>query len=264
MIKIATLVKKTSMPLVIHSDLALPGATQPFLRKVSLDLHQGDAMYDGNDRHYLSCGASALNVILSALRLADRPDPAAILDFGSGAGRVTRWLRAAFPLAVLDVCDLREDDVRFCRDTFQARTWVSGTLIGDLNAPDAYDLIWLGSVATHLSSEATERLLLKMLSWTRPCGLVVMSLHGRYAFQRQETREFCYIDDDRWQRIKAGYETAGFGYSDYDGQKGYGISLTRPSWIAALIERLPGARITALSERAWDGHHDVVAIQSLK
>src|SRR6516225_2011415 len=122
------------MPLIIHSDLALPQATQPFLSKVSLDLHDGDAMYAGNDRHYLSCGASALNVILSALSLAGQPDPAAILDFGSGAGRVTRWLRAAFPLAVLDTCDLREQDLRFCRDTFQARTWVSGNSIGDLNA----------------------------------------------------------------------------------------------------------------------------------
>jgi hypothetical protein len=251
------------MHLFIHSDLALPRATRPFLSKVSLDLDQGDAMYAGNDRHYLSCGASALNVILAALGLADRPDPATILDFGSGAGRVTRWLRAAFPLAVLDVCDLREQDVRFCRDTFQAQTWVSGSSIGDLSAPHAYDLIWLGSVVTHLSSEVTERLLPKMLSWTRSGGLVVMSLHGRYAFQRQEMGEFCYIDNGRWQRIKAGYETAGYGYSDYDGQKGYGISLTKPSWVAALIERLTGARMITLSEKAWDSHHDVVAIQSL-
>jgi hypothetical protein len=176
---------------------------------------------------------------------------------------VTRWLRATFPLAALDTCDLREQDLRFCQDAFQARTWASGTSIEDLQAPNKYDLIWLGSVATHLSSEGTERLLLKMLSWVSPRGLVVMSLHGRYAFQRQGSGHFRYIDDSGWERIKAGYETAGYGYSDYEGQKGYGISLTKPSWIASLVERLPSARMITFSERAWDDHHDVIAIQSI-
>jgi SAM-dependent methyltransferase len=251
------------MLLVIHPDLALPRQAEPFLSKVSLDLYEDDAMYGGNDRHYLSCGASALNVILSALRLADQPDPSAILDFGSGAGRVTRWLRSTFILAALDTCDLREQDLQFCRDTFQARTWVSGTSIEDLQAPDKYDLIWLGSVVTHLSSERTELLLRKMLSWLRPRGIVVMSLHGRYALQRQSSGEFRYIDDAGWGRIKVGYETVGFGYSDYEGQKAYGISLTKPSWMASLAERLPGARMIMFSEQAWDDHHDVVAIQSV-
>jgi hypothetical protein len=100
------------MPLVIHPDLRLPRATQPFLSKVRLDLQEGDAMYAGNDRHYLFCGASALNVILSALRLAELTDPAAVLDFGSGAGRVTRWLRATFLwlLSILAICVSRISD----------------------------------------------------------------------------------------------------------------------------------------------------------
>jgi len=55
-----------------------------------------------------------------------------------------------------------------------------------------------------------------------------MSLHGRYAFQRQCSGEFRYSDDASWERITAGYQTAGYGYSDYEGQKGYRISLTSP------------------------------------
>ena len=61
-----------------------------------------------------------------------------------------------------------------------------------------------------------------------------------------------YIDDAGSERIKAVYTTGGFGYSDYEWQKGYGISLTKPSWIAALVERLPGARMIMFSEQAWD------------
>jgi hypothetical protein len=114
-----------------------------------------------------------------------------------------------------------------------------------------------------------------MLSWVSTRGLVVMSLpvgtrndrrylnHSASSLQRQGSGHFRYIDDAGWERIKAGYETAGYGYSDYEGQKGYGISLTIPSWMASLVERLPSARMITFSERAWDDHHDVIAIQSI-
>ena len=249
------------MVLVVYPDLILPRQVRPFLSKTCLDLHESDAMYGGNDRHYLSCGASALNVVLSVLHMADRPDPASILDFGSGAGRVTRWLRSAFPLAALDTCDLREQDLQFCRDTFRTRSWVSGTAIESLQAPDRFDLIWVGSVATHLSPEHTESLIL-MLSWLKPSGLVIMSFHGSYALRRQNRGEFRYIGDAAWNRIKVGYETNGYGYADYEGQTGYGISLTKPSWAASLVEHLSDAKMRLFSEQAWDGHHDVLAIQS--
>lgn len=245
-------------------DLKIPQATEPYRGSVSLALATDDGMYleeGGDDRHYLSCGASALNVILSALRLSRAPDPATILDFGAGAGRVTRWLRAAFPKAAIDACDLRASDMDFVARTFNARTWTSGTDIESWQAPGTYDLIWLGSVATHLNADKTVRLLDKMVSWTRPDGLIVMSLHGRRALHRQNSGEFHYMDEQSWEHMKRDYEKSGFGYADYQGQSGYGISLTKPSWTAAVIEKRADLRLVTLSERAWDGHHDILAVQ---
>jgi hypothetical protein len=112
------------------SAISLPLATQRFLDCISLNLAVDDAMYFNNDAHYLFAGASALNVIMAALQLADVPEPAKILDFGAGAGRVTRWLRAAFPTAALSACDIRAE--------------VSGTDIDALSSPGKYDLIWVG------------------------------------------------------------------------------------------------------------------------
>jgi hypothetical protein len=251
------------MPLVAPLDLALPSATQHLTSKVNLEIAADDGMYQGNDRHYLSCGASALNVIMAALHLAGASDPATLLDFGAGAGRVTRWLRAAFPSAAIDACDLREQDMEFCRKQFDARTWISGVSINSLRAPGTYDLIWLGSVATHLSPGNTISMFEKMLSWTNVGGLVIMSFHGRLALRRQNSGEFRYIHDAGWDGIKAGYADAGYGYSDYEAQSGYGISVTKLSWIAGLIEGRTDASLVALSEAAWDGHHDVVAVQAV-
>lgn len=244
-----------------NPHLRLPVAVECYLGRVPLALAEWDAMYNGNDDHYLLCGASALNVVLGALVLSNAAPPSTILDFGAGAGRVTRWFRAAFPKATLYTCDLRAPDMQFNAETFSARTWISATDIGRLEAPDRFDLIWLGSVATHLSASNTERLLDKMLEWTRDDGLIAMSLHGRYAALRQSELGFAYIQARLWPAIVAGYEQDGYGYADYPGREGYGISLNKPSWIAALIERRPGTRMITLSEKAWDHHHDVVVVQ---
>jgi hypothetical protein len=251
------------MSLVIPDHLELPASVAGYLPSVRLELAEHDAMYHGNDHHYLSCGASALNTILAALRLASLPDPRTVLDFGAGAGRVTRWLKAAFPNALIGTCDLRAQDMAFCERAFSAHTWLSTTEIDALHAPRSYDLIWLGSVATHLSADDCHRLIDKVLSWVDPKGLVVMSLHGRFALERQRSGALVYIHDSGWQTIEQGYATDGYGYADYQGQSGYGISITKLSWTARLVESRPDVRLVLLAETAWDGHHDVVAIQSM-
>jgi hypothetical protein len=88
-----------------------------------------------------------------------------------------------------------------------------------------------------------------------------MSFHGRYALARQESGQFRYIDDQSWERIKGEYARTGYGYADYSGQQGYGISIAKPSWMAATVENRE-LRVISLSERAWDNHHDVLAVQA--
>ncbi len=252
------------MPLVVSDNLTLPASVRAYLPLVNLDVAADDVMYQGNDNHYLSCGASALNTILAAQRLADLPDPGTVLDFGAGAGRVSRWMRAAFPQALLETCDLRAQDMDFCKRVFGAQTWVSTTDIAALQAPRTYDLIWLGSVVTHLSADNFCRMLDKVLCWVNLNGLVVMSLHGRFALERQRSGNLTYIQEAGWQLIEQGYAADGYGYADYEGQSGYGISMTKPSWTAQLVETRPNIRLVLYAETAWDGHHDVLAIQAIR
>ncbi len=226
---------------------------------VSLGLHDRDGIHHGNDHHYLTCGASAMNVISAALQRAGII-PGAVLDFGSGAGRVTRWLRAAAPEARIFVTDLRPDDLAFCTSAFGAISFPGGIHVDELISPAQYDLIWVGSVLTHLSEPTCEALTRKLMSWLNPTGVLVMSFHGRFVLARAAVFEHYGIQEG-WDEIVTDLDAKGFGYADCPNQSGYGISISTLAWMTRLVERIPDARLVLLEERAWDGHHDVVAIQ---
>ena len=173
---------------------------------------------------------------------------------------MTRWLRARFPSAAIDCCDLRPADLDFCRERFGAETWVSGIDIAAMTAPHRYDLIWVGSVLTHLPERNCRALLETLLGWTRPGGLVVVSLLGRAAKTIQD-RSSPYIHPEGWQAMQGEFAAGEFAYADYVGETGYGLSLAKPSWSARLLEGMAGVRLVLFAERAWDHSHDLLAVQ---
>jgi 2-polyprenyl-3-methyl-5-hydroxy-6-metoxy-1,4-benzoquinol methylase len=228
-------------------------------QRVSLRLYHDDLMYWDNAWHYLSAGASALNVIKGTQSIAAIADFARILDFGSGAGRVSRWLRAAYPAATLTVAEVRAGDLQFCAESFGAETWNPGTDFDAMQAPGVYDLIWVGSVITHLSETNTTTMLRRLTEWLAVGGVAIASFHGRSAYSWRTTAN--YITADALPEIERSYEARGYGYNDYPGQSDLGISFCSASWMTSAVERMPGCRLVTLGEAAWDQHHDVVAIQ---
>lgn len=241
--------------------LKFPPAAERVFGRVDRRVHPDDVFFDGDAGHYLAVGASALQVIDTALQLGEVQAVRSILDFGSGAGRVTRWLCAAFPESEIAVTDVRETDIAFCAANFRVAAWTSGTDIDALCAPAQYDLIWAGSVITHLPAGMSLRLLRKLMSWTRPGGLVIVSMHGRTTIDNRRRNVWAYLHDAGWQEVERDYDRLGYGYADYQGQAGYGIAVTSLDWIARRIMEISNARLVLLSERAWDNHHDVLALQ---
>jgi SAM-dependent methyltransferase len=95
------------------------------------EVADGDAMYDGDEQHYVAVGQSALGIIEAALR--EMPVPRRILDLPSGYGRITRVLRARFPEATITVCDIDRAAVYYCAGRFGARAIYS---LGDFRLLD--------------------------------------------------------------------------------------------------------------------------------
>ena len=241
-------------------NINFPSSIETYVPSLSTEILDSDAMFKNNENHYFLCGASALSVILRALDLPGNFSPSTILDFGCGAGRVTRWLRAAFPNANIHACDIRESDLEFVKDAFNTETCISGIDIPKLQPLKFYDLIWVGSVFTHLSNQRSTLLYEKLMSWLNPGGFLIFSTHGRFVFHLSKTTNYG-IDKLDWITLLKDYEASGYGYADYPSQSGYGISLSTTKWWTLLIENHPPSRLAFFSERAWDQHHDVFCVQ---
>ncbi len=239
------------------SDVAVPEG-------LCLTLSPGDGMFEGNHRHYLNVGRSALKAILQGLDYAEAPPPADILDFGCGAGRVLRWVRHEFPEARIVAADVRTPDVAFCERMFGAEPWVTPASEGvaPLHRDDRFDLIWAGSVMTHLDADDTRALFAKFVSWLKPGGVAAASLHGLDSYNRILSGAHTYgMQPDDHERIVEGFLRSGYGYADYPHTKGYGISLTRPAWAIRMVRETPEVSLLMYAERAWDNHHDVIAVR---
>jgi SAM-dependent methyltransferase len=225
-----------------------------------------DQMFGGHEQHYFGVGRSALMAIVTALtrRMAYRGGdgtPQRILDFGAGHGRVARYLREAFPDARVDVTDHLQNGVAWCIENLGCHA------MEEQMPRDCYDLIWVGSVITHLPSAATIALLDKLRLALRPNGVLVITTGGRlgeayldgFVNDRNEGPNQSYgLSRDGAAACLEGYRTTGHGYHDYLQQTGYGGALIKPEWMYR--QMLDNNTVQLMfQEMGWDTHQDVYA-----
>jgi SAM-dependent methyltransferase len=227
------------------------------------DVFYSDAFPDG----YFRTGHRALQSIESALHSlpATHPQPGIerVLDFGCGYGRVLRYLRAAFPEAGITACDIETEAVDFCAATFGATPAYSTEDPHEAEIDGEFDLIWCGSVLTHLDSERWTQFLELFSSLLAQDGLLVFTTHGRRVadiLRRSENGKNRFrLEPDQVSELLSAYDQHGFGYQNYPLRQNYGFSLSAPSWVVNAIVSSPDLRLVALTEMGWVMFQDTVS-----
>jgi SAM-dependent methyltransferase len=217
--------------------------------------------------HYLRHGREAIQLILQAMLVANKTCVKTILDMPCGFGRVARHLVAAFPEATLWVCDLYEDQIAFCAQQFGGNPLLSRVNISELSFPLQFDLIWCGSLLTHLPKRQfldTLRLFSRSLA---PDGIAVVTTHGRFSPWLHHTH-YKYLSDDRFIIAEREFYKNGFGFVNYQDpvsidSPSYGISLSSAAFVVNAMEEDDSIRIVSFTETGWDRHQDVLVFRKL-
>jgi hypothetical protein len=229
-----------------------------------------DLMYNSDPASYGGLGRAGLDAIRLAMRAAQKETVSSILDLPSGHGRVLRVLKAEFPAARFAACDIDHEAVDFCAETFDATPVYGREHPGDVDLDERFDLIWCGSLFTHLDESGWEEFLDFFESKLTRGGLLVFTSHGRDIVKRLRDPVVgaYYIPTDSSRKaILDGYGESGFGFASFEldddareslsQPKRYGISLTEPSWVMSLVQRHPSLRLVSYMEGRW-GAQDVV------
>ena len=217
--------------------------------------------------HYFSVGADALRIIVDALVVGLREPPKLILDFPCGSGRIARHLRAFFPTAKVVGCDLYEQHVRFCVDILGTEGIISDENIDVIDFGQQFDLIYCGSLVTHLPDDLFRSTIRLISGALTNKGLAIITTHGRYS-EYIQAYKWKYIEDRLYEVAVSTVSDTGFGYVDYSEdarssfhkQTRYGISLSRPHWTLQVVEEDYAVRVLGYAERALDDHQDVLVL----
>ncbi|MER9622685.1 class I SAM-dependent methyltransferase [Mesorhizobium sp. M0222] len=226
-------------------------------KPVSEEIHPNDVMFNTGQSHYYTVGKTGVTAVLTALAMSWKQDVSSILDLPCGHGRVARHLRLLFPQAKLYCCDIDAEGADFCARTFGGISIHSQPDLLRVALPRNLDLIWIGSLFTHLDKQRTDAWLRYLVDHLSEHGVLVSTFHGY--FTDKHTTMHGGVDE---QRIRRDFAEVGFGYAPYttlEGMGDYGFSLSKPSAILDIADSIPGVRASYI-ERGWANNHDVLVL----
>lgn len=233
------------------ADPSLSRDARSLLERVSLACHPLDTMFRrGNAAHYLGVGLATIDLLDTALLpKGEGREIQMVLDMGCGFGRILRFLRARFPSATVVACDIDGKAVRFCAQAFSAVGIQSTKSFRHLRLPGAFDLIWSGSLLTHLDPDSAARLLRFLYQHLSPDGLCIFTTHGARSAEWIRSGFFTYkLSAEGQTLVLAGYGATGYGFAEYGSNSGRGTSAISLDRIGR--PRMPRYGVSVMSPEA--------------
>jgi SAM-dependent methyltransferase len=231
-------------------------------------VHVHDTMLQNDSReeieHYIRVGQSAMTNIEAALAAAGRGwgDIESALDMACGYGRVLRWLVRRVAPARVSACEVLEESIRFCHAEFGAGPLLSNPELARMRLPREYDLIWVGSLFTHLVPETGLEFLAVLGRALRPRGVLLFSTQGPSCLGQMAS--YGWMFKDKSDEFRRQLEARGAAYLPYyQNHPDYGIALHTPGYVDRALGAGGDGRLGRIyyAERGWDAHQDVHGFQ---
>lgn len=220
--------------------------------------------------HYNSVGLSALGNIEEALEVANTKfeNIRYCLDLPSGYGRVLRVLQTKIDAPKITACDICEEAVLFCNSEFGAEPLISNADFKRIDFKKKYDLIWVGSLFTHLNQRSFSVLLEVLYNVIENRGVLVFTTHGEHSIEKigKNKNENVYkVQFPEKEKLIQIFKNKGYYFTLYPHSKDLGISICSQEYVFDKTSKLFRKRFKLLmyKYRGWDRHQDVYAYQRL-
>ncbi len=176
--------------------------------------------------YYFKSGFDVLITLEHLLTCAGRKweDLGRVLEFACGYGRFTRFLAQVVEPSRVVSADILEDAPDWVTRHFGVQGRLSATEPAALELGDRFDLIFVGSLFSHLPRARFEAWLARLLELLTPDGLLVFSTHGEALLESGAAPD--------------GFTFQGHSESDVLDPDEYGSTFVRPE----LVERLARER----------------------
>lgn len=227
--------------------------------QVDMTIHPKDVMYNTAQRpeDYSYCGEAGIEVISAVLLAGPTTTIGHILDFSGGYSRVGRFIRGLFPEAEITFSDVEAEAAQFCAEQFRGKALVTPKDVAAVTLPDKYDVIWLGSVFTHMDYARMKVLFAKLFDALTPGGVLIGTFRGEKMYRS-------YLASpgvaERDAELLREYETTGVAYRQYPGwTDDRGLSLVKPQKLIEIGQEHPDARLVMYCEAGWASAHDAIA-----
>lgn len=229
--------------------------------KIETLISDNDGMFIGNVDSYMSVGKTAVISIFNSIICKNTSNINSILDFGCGYGRVGRHIRAMFPDSEITFCDYNDEAIAFCANTFNGKPLKSSSDFKELRFDRKFDLIWVGSVFTHISYQRQKQLFDVLVSGLNKDGCLVATFHGKRCLEIAASGKIKYLIPEKWNRLINNYLIHGHAWESYDRDdlKDWGISINDISTLVDFKHNTLKTKIINLSESAYGNHQDVLA-----
>lgn len=156
------------------------------------------------------------------------------------------------------VSEINKSALEFCKDNFRVNTVVSDTDFSRLSLPGRFDLIWCGSLLTHVDENSAAKLLKFFHEHLSPGGRCLFTTHGRRVADNIRGMPRAYgLGELAQGKMLSEFDRRGYGYGDYSYSPGYGISVVTPERMLSIARSVGSWKDVSFLERGWDNHQDV-------
>jgi len=226
-------------------------------------IHFNDqSLTKNNMEHYKSVGVSAVKLIKSGINRANMVvnENSNILDFPCGYGRILRYLKKEFPQAKFFGSDIDPRALNFCKKEFDIIPIQSNIDFNKVMFPVSFDLIWVGSLFTHIDSQDFQDLLETLISSLKEKGIIIFTTHGIECLNQLDSYGVDFVNP---HAIEKKLDKMGFVFQPYPGQSHYGISISTRLFVMETVNQAFGDKVRLIfyKKRGWDDHQDVYAFQ---